>query len=350
VILLSDLVRELVDTSRVGLDVAVSGVQQDSRDVKPGDLFVVRKGAQHDGAAYVKQAIENGASALLGGEEVLGDVSLPKLVTRDVALNLARAASAVYGHPSFSMGVIGITGTNGKTTCTHLLRDALNAARGDDVTGTIGTVGHRFRGTSYPTKHTTPEADELARVLRSMRDQGADYAAIEVSSIALVAKRVEAMRFVCAGFTNLTQDHLDYHGDMTAYGDAKARLFLDLGPGTTSINIADPFGRALADRVTVPCIRVSPEPDPKADIAVEHAAFDPVRFGMQASIRAFGRSYALRSSLIGKHNLENAVVALGIVSALGLDLERAVQANTTTFACLLTTRIHPTRLCGCWSR
>jgi UDP-N-acetylmuramoyl-L-alanyl-D-glutamate--2,6-diaminopimelate ligase len=322
---LSELAREVSAQYTHGGSTVITGIKQDSRDVEPGDLFVVRKGALHDGAKYIEQAIAKGAVALFGEPDLaVRGYALPVVTSLDARSAAAKLASAVYGHPSFALQVLGITGTNGKTTTAHLLRDALDAAVGRSETGILGTVGHRFGDAVFPTKHTTPEADELARVLAAMKDRGARYAAIEVSSIALSEKRVEGTRFTAAGFTNFTQDHLDYHGSMKAYGEAKERLFLELGPGASVINIADPFGEALAAKISGPCVRVSAVPGVRADIEVVCASFDAERFGMQAQIRAFGKDFDLRSSLLGAHNLENTVVALGFVHALGLDIERGL--------------------------
>jgi UDP-N-acetylmuramoyl-L-alanyl-D-glutamate--2,6-diaminopimelate ligase len=322
---LSELAREVSAQCTHGGDTTINGVKQDSREVEPGDLFVVRKGASHDGAKYIEQAIAKGAVALFGEPDLARcGYALPIVTSSDARSAAAKLASAVYGHPSFALQVLGITGTNGKTTTAHLLRDALDAAVGRSETGILGTVGHRFRDVVFPTKHTTPEADELARVLSSMKELGARYAAIEVSSIALSEKRVEGTRFAAAGFTNFTQDHLDYHGSMQAYGEAKSRLFLELGPGASIINVADPFGNALAEKVSGPCVRVSAVPGVHADIEVVRASFDLQRFGMQAQIRAFGKDFELHSSLLGAHNLENTVVALGFIHALGLDIERGL--------------------------
>jgi UDP-N-acetylmuramoyl-L-alanyl-D-glutamate--2,6-diaminopimelate ligase len=310
---------------RASGDATILGIEQDSRAVKPGDLFVARKGEKHDGTRFVAQALKNGAAAVLGGPELNTlALAIPTIIAADVPDAFARAAACIYGHPSRELGVLGITGTNGKTTTAHVLADAVNAAKGNEVVGVIGTVGHHFRTQTFPTKHTTPEPDELARVLRAMQSAGSAYVAMEVSSIALSARRVEGTHFRAAAFTNLTQDHLDFHGTMGAYGEAKARLFLELKPDAACINIGDPFGRALAARVSVPVVRVSASADDAADIAVESSSFDRASFGVSAQIRALGKTYDFRSSMLGKHNLENTVVALGVVHALGLSVQAAL--------------------------
>ena len=202
------------------------------------------------------------------------DVAVPRAEVDDATAALAYAASAVYGHPSFSLDVVGITGTNGKTTTAHLVRAAVDGALGVPVCGIIGTVGHSFGAWRIPAEHTTPEADELARVMAAMRARGATHVAMEVSSLALELGRVRAVRFRVAAFTNLTQDHLDFHGSMEAYAEAKARLFTELGPGSSVINVDDPFGRDLSSRVRSPLVRVSARVGADAEIVPLEATVD----------------------------------------------------------------------------
>ncbi len=166
--------------------------------------------------------------------------------------------------------------------------------------------------------HTTPEADETARAMAGMREAGATYVAMEVSSHALELGRVRAVRFRVAAFTNLTQDHLDFHGSMDRYGDAKARLFTELGPGAVVLNVGDAFGRELATRVRAPLVRVSGVPGAEADVVPVVSRVDAR--GIEATVRTPRGDVDLRSRLIGAHNLENLVVALGIAQALDLDL------------------------------
>ena len=326
---LGELLRELPMQADVRGDAAVRvrGVRHDSRRVEEGDLFVAKKGAQSDGARFVGDAVARGAAAVLASHEAVDVVAasgVPVILVEDPSAALGYAASAVYGHPSFGLEVVGVTGTNGKTTVTHLAASAIDGAIGKPSCGVLGTVGHSFGSWRAPAGRTTPEADELARSLAAMRAHGAEYAAMEVSSHALALGRVRGVRFRVAAFTNLTQDHLDFHGSLSAYGEAKARLFTELGPGAVVVNIGDTFGSDLADRVRAPIVRVSGRSDPRADIAPVTCAMGPD--GVDAVVRSPAGDLALRSRLVGAHNLENLLVALGIACALGLDLRRAAEA------------------------
>ena len=308
-------------------DPVVRGVHHDSRRVEPGDLFVVRKGKTADGASFLAQARERGAVAVLvddANAEAARATGLPLLVVDDAVTGLAHAAAAVYGHPSFSLDVVGVTGTNGKTTTSHLVQAAVDAASGAPKCGVIGTVGHAFAGKTIDASHTTPEADELARVMADMRARGATHVAMEVSSIALALGRVRAVRFRVAAFTNLTQDHLDFHGTMDAYAAAKLELFTTMGPGSAVVNVASPFGDEIAARVKAPLVKVDPRLGAKrADVAPESVKLDAS--GLDVVLRTPAGPAHVRSWLFGAHNLENVAVAVGVAYVLDLDLARACE-------------------------
>lgn len=323
---LAELEREIPGEPALDGDpsVRITGVHHDSRRVAPGDLFVVRRGATHDGRAFVEAAKQKGAAAILAEPGVAAH-GLPVLRTGDVPAALAHAAAAVYGHPAFSLDVIGITGTNGKTTTTHLVRAAVDGALGLPLCGTIGTVGHTFAGRTIDAAHTTPEADELARVMAVMRKRGATHVAMEVSSIALSAKRVAAVRFRVAAFTNLTQDHLDYHGSIEAYAAAKMELFTTLAPGLAVVNVGDPFGAEIAKRVKCKTLRVRTAVG-AGDADVVPESIEAKASGMRIAARTPSGRLELATRLVGMHNVENILVALGIVCALELDVERAAAA------------------------
>jgi UDP-N-acetylmuramoyl-L-alanyl-D-glutamate--2,6-diaminopimelate ligase len=327
---LDELSRELPGGAVVVGDVAarVTGVRHDSREVLPGDLFVARKGARADGAAYVAQAIERGATAVMAerGTMEAAAPGVPLLVVDDVTDGLAFSSAAVYGHPAFSLEIVGVTGTNGKTTVTHLVRAMIDGEAGDGRPhcGIIGTLGHAFGGVAARASHTTPEADELARVMAKMRADGAEYVAMEVSSHALALRRVRAVRFRVAAFTNLTQDHLDFHGSMKDYAEAKALLFTAYAPGAAVVNVDDPFGPELARRVRAPLVRVSAKGAADAEIRARDARITAA--GVLATLETPAGEVELASRLVGAHNLENLVVAIGVAHALELDLHRAAAA------------------------
>lgn len=347
---LAELARDVPGKATVFGDgsVRVHGVQHDSRRVLPGDLFVVRKGETHDGRAFVAPAIARGAAAVLAAEDLeLETPSVPVLRVPDAADGLAYAAAAVYGHPAFSLDVIGITGTNGKTTTTHLVRAAIDGALGLRITssearnvpvlharaltGIVGTIGHNYAGRTIAASHTTPEADELARVLAVMRKRGATHVAMEVSSIALVLRRVAAVRFRVGAFTNLTQDHLDFHGSMEAYAAAKTELFTKMGPGLAVVNVDDPFGPKMAAAARCKVLRVRTRPGASdADVFPERV--ETSNAGMRIVARVPGSrkgTVEIATRLVGAHNVENLLVAMGIVSSLELDVERAAEALAT---------------------
>lgn len=326
---LDELLRELPGPARVVGDgsVRVRGIHHDSRAVEPGDLFVARKGEKSDGTRFAVDAVRRGAVAVMAASEAIdvGKQGVPLVVVEDIASALAYAASAVFGHPSFSLEVVGITGTNGKTTTAHLVRAAVDGAIGRPSCGVIGTVGHSFDGWRAPAEHTTPEADEIARVMAAMRTRGATHVAMEVSSHALALGRARAVRFRVAALTNLTQDHLDFHGTMREYAEAKARLFTELGPGAVVLNVDDAFGRELVSRVRAPMVRVSARVGADADLAPTRVRIDAR--GIDATFRTpGGEEIAIASRLVGAHNLENLAVALGVACSLELELPRVAAA------------------------
>ncbi len=326
---LGDIARELPgSTASVDGDASVlcTGVHHDSRRVQPGDLFVVRRGETHDGSAFVGDAVKRGAVALLADRaSMIADAQVPVLRVDDVSTGLAYAAAAVYGHPAFSLDVIGITGTNGKTTTSHLVRAAVDGALGFPKCGIVGTIGHTYAGKTIAASHTTPEADELARVLAVMRKRGATHVAMEVSSIALVLGRVRAVRFRVAAFTNLTQDHLDFHGSMESYAAAKMALFTTCEPGLAVVNVDDPFGMKIAAAAKCKVLRVRTKVG-ATDADIAPLSVDASASGMRILAKVPGGDVEIKTRLVGLHNLENLLVAIGIASVLDLEVDRAAAA------------------------
>jgi len=302
-------------------EVRVTGVRQDSRRVEPGDLFVARSGGKVSGAQFAVAAVERGAVALIveRGSEMPA-VTVPMIEVADARRSLALAAEAVYGHPSQQLSMIGVTGTNGKTTTAWLVERALIGAGAKPAR--LGTVGFSFDGKSEDSALTTPEADDISRYAAGVRDAGGTHFVMEVSSIALSLERVRGLHFKVAAFSNLTQDHLDFHGSLAAYGEAKAQLFTELAPEASVLNIDDPFGEKLAARAVGKVTRVSKRPG--ADLYPKHVTVDAR--GIHGVIHTPVGDIRLESRLVGEHNLENLLLALGILQASGVDLERAAQA------------------------
>ncbi len=312
----------------------VQDVQQDSRRVSPGDLYVARLGAgdPHEARArmeqYTEQAIAHGAVAVLraaGGPRLrVPAIEVPAARLR-AAIGIA--ASAVHHHPSYVVEVIGITGTNGKTTCTTLVADALDHLAQRPACALVGTIAVRLGPESRPTTHTTPEGDELARVLAWARGRGASHAAIEASSHALDQGRLAGTRVRVAAFTNLTQDHLDYHRTFEEYGAAKKRLFGELHPGDSVVNVDDAFGASLAEEITGGVLRVSTLGS-RAEICVRSSEISAS--GIVATIDTPRGRCELRSPLLGAHNLDNLALSLGVLCALEIAPERAAEALGTS--------------------
>ncbi len=256
------LLHSLPDKTVLGaLPASVTGIAYDSRKVNPGEVFVAVPGLRQDGRRYVGQALERGAAAIvLEGDDILAGSATARVVVPSARAALARLAAAYFGHPSGALTVVGITGTNGKTT-TSLLVDALFRRLGK-TTGVIGTIEYRIGDDARPAGQTTPEAAELQGLLAEMVERGVGAVSMEVSSHALALHRVDGLELDVAVFTNLTQDHLDFHGTFEAYRQAKARLFSLLGAGskprrTAVINADDPAGRSMVAGVGCPRHRAS---------------------------------------------------------------------------------------------
>src|SRR5262245_11494419 len=227
-------------------DRSLSGVAYDSRRVQANQLFVALKGLRADGVTFAKDAIARGAAAVVSETSRPDAIGVSWATVTDARASLAVLADAYYGHPSAEMQVVGITGTNGKTTTAHLIASIFDAA--GLPCGVLGTVGHRIGGEVREATHTTPEAPDVQSLLREMADRGCRACAMEVSSHALSLRRVDAVTFAAGVFTNLTRDHLDFHADMEAYFRAKRRLFEMLPEDAPSlINVDDPRGASLVE-------------------------------------------------------------------------------------------------------
>ena len=302
-------------TQVVGDDgVRIRGIRHDSRRCEPGDLFVAVAGAQSDGAQFVNDAIARGAVAVLA-ERPLTE-AVPVAVADDALVALSRIAQHLYDDPTSKLQVVGVTGTNGKTTITYLVEALLRADNASPAV--LGTVNFRGPFGVLTATHTTPMADDLMRLARSAVESGASHLVIEVSSHALAMHRADGVRFAVAAFTNLTQDHLDYHGDFASYEAAKRRLFRDLTPEVAVVNVDDAVGRSIADEFPRRVLRCSKRAGNGVNVFA--LSSESTRAGIRARISCAGEELELESPLIGEHNLENLLVALGCGTALGIPL------------------------------
>lgn len=303
------------------LDGGWSRVEYDSRRVLPGDVFVAVRGGTTDGHRHVPAAAERGAVAAVVERPVPG-AALPQIEVANSRRALAQLACEETGHPSRELRVAGVTGTNGKTTTTYLLRGVL-AGRGERV-GLLGTTGYEFGTERRAAPHTTPEAPELQRLFRSWRDGGATSVVMEVSSHALALDRTYGTAFDAAVFTNLTQDHLDFHGTLEAYRDAKVRLFRSEDRGDRSkrfvaaINVSDPAGAWIRERTDAPVISYGGSAE--AEVWAEDVRLEPAGTRLRIRDRDVSVSASLR--LRGGFNVMNALAAFAAARALGIPADR----------------------------
>jgi UDP-N-acetylmuramoyl-L-alanyl-D-glutamate--2,6-diaminopimelate ligase len=321
---LADLVRGLAVSGDLGPNPEVSGVRHDSRTVAAGDLFVTWRGGRHDGSLFAHQAVERGAVAVVADRERPPeiDTATPWLVAAEPRALLADLAQPVYGHADRALVLVGVTGTNGKSTVVELAAAVLEAA--GLPCGRLGTLGYRFPGLVATGERTTPEASDLARMLAELSGLGARAAAMEVSSHALAQGRVRGLTFDVGCFTNLTRDHLDFHADLEDYLAVKARLFEQMKPGGRAVlGVDDPSVRRLLERV------------PAAVTFGAGAAVAPARVeldarGIRGELSTPRGPLAFESPLLGRYNLLNLLAAVAIAEALELPRDAVAQGLATT--------------------
>jgi UDP-N-acetylmuramoyl-L-alanyl-D-glutamate--2,6-diaminopimelate ligase len=300
-----------------GPDVDVVALAYDNRAVQPGTLFFCVPGFTRDGHDFAGDAVARGAAALVV-QRPLG-LGVPEVLVDDVRAAMARAAARLHGDPTAELPVVGITGTSGKTTTTHIVRHLLEAA--GRQCGLLGGVTSVVGGEERPAVRTTPEAIDLQATFRAMLDAGDRACAMEVSSHALELRRVDGIHFAVAAFTNLSQDHLDFHPDMETYFAAKERLLTAFDVGRRVVVVDDAWGRrlgaSLPDAVTVSL-------DGPADWqAVDHHAGLE---GNEFTVRSPAGEAAVELPLRGRFNAANALVALAAGDALGLELQPMAEA------------------------
>jgi UDP-N-acetylmuramoyl-L-alanyl-D-glutamate--2,6-diaminopimelate ligase len=287
-------------------DVEVRALAYDNRRVVPGTLFFCVPGESADGHDFAQVAVEAGAVALVVEREL--EVGVPQIIVPDARAAMAPLAARFWDDPTAELRVVGITGTNGKTTTAYLVREILE--RAGTSCGLLGTVKRVVGGEEEAVERTTPEAIELQATFRRMLDAGDRACAMEVSSHALALHRSDAIHFEVALFTNLTQDHLDFHRDMEDYFESK-RLLFEMGPGTAIVNIDDPYGRRLAGEFD--CVTFSAE-GREADFAAREVSFDAG--GAEFTV---GEGTRVRTVLPGDFNVANALGAFAAAATLGVD-------------------------------
>jgi len=307
------------------LDCEITSVACDSRAVQPGTLFVALRGGTTDGHRYIAQAIEKGAVAAMVEEDAAAVEGATVVRVASTRKALADVAAAFYHHPSRALKVAGITGTKGKTTTAFLLKHICEHAF--LRCGLIGTVRYEIGDRIVPAPRTTPESLDVHNLLFQMRSAGCKAAVMEVSSHALVQDRVRAVEFDAAVFTNLKQDHLDYHKTMENYFEAKALLFEELAAqakkrGKAIINLDDQYGSLLVERFGKRLPVTTYGVNPRADFRA--SGFKSDFSGTTFQLDAQEKSYLVRLPLMGRFNIYNALAALAASSALGLDLRTAV--------------------------
>ncbi|HET6351906.1 MAG TPA: UDP-N-acetylmuramoyl-L-alanyl-D-glutamate--2,6-diaminopimelate ligase [Coriobacteriia bacterium] len=297
-------------------DATVTGIAYRSDKVVAGDVFFCVRGFAADGHDYAEAALDAGAAGLVVERELSLDV--PQFKVANARIALARAARAFHGDPSSKLSLVGITGTNGKTTTTYLTDCILQTA--GKTTALVGTVETVVAGVREASSRTTPESADLQALFGRMVDAGVDAAVMEVSSHAIDLHRVEATHFAVAAFTNLTQDHLDFHRTMEQYSGVKRRLFTELDVEKRVINLDDPFGRELAEACPGAMTVGRFEP---ADITSSDEHLDAMGSGFTLNT-PLGSAH-VRLPLAGAYNISNALVAAGCALGLGLPLETVVE-------------------------
>ncbi len=301
----------------------LTGVTHDSRAVVPGDLYAGLPGAKSHGAAFAEVAANAGAVAVLTdpkGAFLARDSGLAVLIVDDPRAALGPVAASIYGHPSKQLRVFGVTGTNGKTTTTYLLEAGLRAA--GETTGLVGTIETRIGDLALASERTTPEASDLQSLFAVMVERGVGSVAMEVSSHALALHRVDGTDYDVVAFTNLSQDHLDFHADLDDYFAAKARLFTPAFSTLGLVNSDDEYGRRLLANPEISLLSVSADGDGRAawwasDVTAANSGWSFVAHGPD------GAKHRVETALRGRFNVANTLIAFAMLVTAGVDADRA---------------------------
>ena len=323
---LADLAKEIGASAATGqLDREARDVTHDSRKCEPGSVFVAIRGEKSDARDFIPQAVERGAIAIVSDAALL-DENVPAWIqVADSRVALAKASAAVHGHPSERLKLVGITGTNGKTTTAHLIDSIIRVSEG--TSAMFGTITHRIGDEDAAALNTTPEASDIQRMLAHAIELGCRSAVMEVSSHAIELHRADALKFAVAVFTNLTRDHLDYHKDMESYFSAKEKLFtgaLGIQPGASVINVDDEYGRRLfrtakGDRMTYGF-------GSRSDVGTDD--FKLSARGLEFTVSTPAGKIGIRSRLAGRFHVYNILAAVATGLALGAGLEAIARGVT----------------------
>jgi UDP-N-acetylmuramoyl-L-alanyl-D-glutamate--2,6-diaminopimelate ligase len=293
-------------------DIEVRSLVYDSRQAEAGGLFIALKGLKTTGVDFAADAIARGSVAVIAEQGPAAQTSVPWIEVANARVAMARLSAEFYGHPSRSMAVVGITGTNGKTTTAYLLRSVFEAA--GKKCGLLGTVAYSIGDQELPAERTTPEAPDVQGMFRRMVDGGCTACAMEVSSHALALHRVDETRFAAGVFTNLTRDHLDYHRDMKSYFAAKRRLFEMLPPGAPGIvNVDDPHGESVRKMLSHAITYAVNKP---ADVTPGPLAL--TFGGLEFDVRTPKHVVHVKSRLVGRPNVSNILATVATATALDL--------------------------------
>jgi UDP-N-acetylmuramoyl-L-alanyl-D-glutamate--2,6-diaminopimelate ligase len=291
--------------------IRLSDATHDSRAAGPEVLFVAVRGSLHDGHDYVEAAVAAGSPAVAVERPMA--IGAGQVVVADTRRAMGAMAAEVHNDPSSRVAVVGVTGTNGKTSVTHFVESLMESS--GRAAGLIGTIETRVRDVTLPSVRTTPEATDFQRLLATMCDLGAEVVAAEISSHALELGRVASTRFAVAAFTNFSQDHLDFHGSMDSYRAAKERLFREYEVGTAVINVDDAVGAAIAEWASMPVIRVGAQADVRAESVSTSLS------GTKFQLVTPGGSRRVESPVVGAFNVENCLIAAGCCLAMGIGLD-----------------------------
>lgn len=290
-------------------EIEFKGMEYDSRKIKDGDIFVALEGSISDGHKYIKQAIENGAKGVLVSKKVEPEFPVEYILVKDLRKNLGKIASNFYGYPQKKLKIIGITGTNGKTTSTYLLESIL----GKEKVARIGTVEYKIGDEVIEAPNTTPESLDIVKMCKKAVEKGLEYLVMEVSSHALSLGRVDMLEFDVASFTNLTLDHLDYHENMDNYFQAKRKLFTMLKDSKkSSINIDDIYGDRLYKEFGGYSYSLTKSADLTGKIVEFHSDGQFVRLNLM------GEMFEEKLAILGRYNLYNVLGVIGIALQLGI--------------------------------